>query len=89
MEILKKVLKDLYNGKININEKFPDTEEYSTLVRESNEILRKINNNLDSERKKLLNEYIEKQAQIISIDCEEKFISGYKLASKLIIAGIK
>lgn len=89
MDTLKDVLKDLYNGKININEKFPDTKDYNTLVRESSEILRKINNNLDNERKKLLNEYIEKQAQIISIDCEEKFINGYELASRLIIAGIK
>lgn len=89
MDILKKALNDLYNGKININKKFPTSKEYNTLVEESSEILKKINNNLSDEGKKLLNEYIEKQAQIMSIDCEEKFIDGYKLASKLIIAGIK
>ena len=89
MDILKDVLNDLYNGKININEKFPTSKEYNTLLKQSSEILKKIKENLDNETKKLLNEYIEKQAQIISIDCEEKFIDGYKLAIGLIIAGIK
>ena len=43
----------------------------------------------NDEEKILLNEYIEKQSYIASIDCEKKFIDGYKIASKLIIAGIK
>lgn len=89
MELSKNILKDLYNGKINVNEEFPNSEEYNILTKESNKILEKINNNISDEAKLLLNEYIEKQAQIASIDCEEKFIDGYKLASKLIIAGIK
>ena len=48
-----------------------------------------IRSNIDNKTENLLNEYIEKQSQITSIDCEEKFIDGYKLASKLIITGIK
>lgn len=89
MDILKGILNDLYNGKININEKFPVSREYNILEEEANEILEKIRRDLDDRGKKLLNEYIEKQSQIASIDCEEKFIDGYKIASKLIISGIK
>ena len=83
------ILKNLYNGKININEQIPNSKEYSTLVKDSNIILEKIINTLNNNQKALLNEYIEKQSQITSIDCEQKFIDGYKIASKLIIAGIK
>ena len=89
MDMVKNVLEDLYNGKININEKFPTSEEYETLLKESKEILKAIKKNIDDKTQDLLNEYIEKQSQIMSIDCEEKFIEGYKLASKLIIASIK
>ncbi len=89
MEVLDNILKELYNGKINIKEKFPISEEYNVLVRESGDLLEKIKNYMDERGNKLLNEYIEKQSQITSIDCEGKFIEGYKLASKLIILGIK
>lgn len=83
------ILKDLYNGNVNINEKFPISEEYNILIKESNEILRRIEEKLDDKGKKLLKNYTEKQAQIMSIDCEEKFVEGYKLATKLVISGIK
>ena len=89
MDVLDNILKDLYNGKININEKFPITEEYNILIRESRDLLKKIKSYMDERGNKLLDEYIERQSQITSIDCEEKFIEGYKLASKLIILGIK
>ena len=89
MDMVKNVLEDLYNGKININEKFPTSEEYNNLLKEKERILEMIRSNIDNKTENLLNEYIEKQSQITSIDCEEKFIDGYKLASKLIITGIK
>ncbi len=89
MDLLKDILDDLYNGRININEKSPKSQEYSILEKEAKEILKSIESKIDATTKDLLNEYIEKKSQIISIDCEEKFIDGYKLASKLIIAGLK
>ena len=89
MDVLDDTLKDLYNGKINLNEKFPTSEEYNLLIKESKKLLDKIESYMDEKENKLLNEYIEKQSQITSIDCEQKFIEGYKLASKLIIVGIK
>ncbi len=89
MDLLKDILDNLYNGRININEKFPTSEEYNVLVKESEKILKIIKNNIDDKTKNLLDEYIEKQSQIMSIDCEEKFIDGYKLATKLIITSIK
>ena len=39
--------------------------------------------------KELMDKYIEIQSQITSIDCESKFIEGYKTAFKLIFSGIK
>jgi len=89
MDELNGILSDLYHGKINVNEKFPDSKEYNNLIEESKEILNRINNIINDSEKELLNQYLEKQAQIISIECEQKFINGYKLASKLIITGIK
>ncbi|MDO5555627.1 MAG: hypothetical protein Q4G09_02935 [Clostridia bacterium] len=82
MDISEDILNNLYNGKININEKNPISKEYNELLGESNKIL-------EEKEKELLNEYIEKKAQISSIECEEKFIEGYKIACKLIIYGIK
>ncbi len=89
MDTQKEILNDLYNGNININEKIPISQEYNILTEKSNEVLEKIKELLDDEENRLLNKYIEIRAHISSIECEEKFIEGYKTASKLIIAGIK
>ena len=89
MKELNNVLDNLYNGSISINEKLPMSYEYSETAKESNEILKKLENQLDYEQKDLLNKYIEIKSQIISIECKEKFSEEYKLAAKLIIAVIK
>ena len=47
MDVLDNILKDLYNGKININEKFPISEEYNVLIRESGDLLEKIKGYMD------------------------------------------
>ncbi len=89
MATQKEILNDLYNGNININEIIPISQEYNILTEESNEVWERIKKRLDDEENELLNKYIEIRTQIVSIECEEKFIEGYKTASKLIIAGIK
>lgn len=89
MDELNEILENLYNGNININVKVPNSNEYIETLEECNIILKNIENKLDDAGKKLLNEYIEMKSQVTSIECKEKFIEGYKLASKLIIAGIK
>lgn len=89
MNELNDVLEDLYNGNININLELSNSNEYSKILRECNTILKKVENKLNEEDKKILNKYIEKKSQMISLECKEKFIEGYKLASRLIIAGIK
>ena len=88
-EILENTIESLYNGEININKKFPTFEEYSILQKESNELLQEIENKLDDKGKEILNEFTERKSRMMSIECKEKFIDGYKLACKLIIAGIK
>lgn len=89
MNKLNDVLEDLYNGNININLELSKSDEYSKILRECNTILKKVENKLNEEDKKILNKYIEKKSQMVSLECKEKFIEGYKLASRLIIAGIK
>ena len=89
MDELNEIFENLYNGNININVKVPNSNEYIETLEECNIILKNIENKLDDAGKKLLNEYIEMKSQVTSIECKEKFIEGYKLASKLIIAGIK
>lgn len=89
MKTKKDILSCLYNGDININEKIPASQEYDILIEKSNQILEEFKKLLDDEGNKLLNRYIEIKTQVASIDCEEKFIEGYKIASKLIIAGMK
>lgn len=89
MDKLNDILDRLYNGKININAEFPNSKEYSSILKESNIILKQIEDKLDDNGKKLLDNYIDTKAQMISIECKEKFIEGYKLAIKLIAAGIK
>lgn len=89
MDELNNILCRLYNGTININENFPNSDEYDKDLEESNKILKKLVNKLDDDENELLNKYIEIKSQVVSIECKEKFIEGYKLAVKLIIAGIK
>ncbi len=89
MNELDDVLDDLYNGKINVNIKLSNSDEYRKILKECNTVLKEIENKLNEKDKKILNKYIEKKSQIVSLECKEKFLEGYKLASKLIIAGIK
>ena len=89
MNELVDVLDDLYNGKINVNIKLSNSDEYRKILKECNTVLKEIENKLNEKDKKILNKYIEKKSQIVSLECKEKFLEGYKLASKLIIAGIK
>lgn len=89
MNELDDVLDDLYNGKINVNIKLSNSDEYRKILKECNTVLKEIENKLNEKDKKTLNKYIEKKSQIVSLECKEKFLEGYKLASKLIIAGIK
>lgn len=89
MEKLNNILDSLYNGNINVNQKNPDSKDYLKILEECNIILKKIENKLDEGDKKLLDRYIENKSEIASIECKEKFIEGYKLATQLIICGIK
>ena len=89
MDELSNILNELYNGTININEKFPCSEEYKDSLEECNKILKKIESKLDVNQKELFNKYIEIKSQMVSTECKEMFIEGYKLATKLIISGIK
>lgn len=86
MEKFEECLKKLYNGEINPNKNTPTTEEYKKLIKESNKIAKQIEIKLGN--KDLIDRYIETQSQISSIDCENKFIEGYKIASQLLISGI-
>lgn len=83
---IEEIISQLYNGKINPSENIPKTEEYKELIKESNIIAKKIEEKIED--KELMNKYVEIQSQIASIDCESKFIEGYKMASQLLISGI-
>lgn len=82
-----KILNKLYNGEIRPKEELL-CEEYLKLQQENNKRLKKSFNNIDSETKELLEEYLEKQSELSSIDAENQFESGYKTGIKLIVAGI-
>lgn len=86
MEKNDEILKMLYNGEINPNRNIPNTEEYKMLIKEANKLILQIEKEIND--KKIINKYIEIQSQIASIDCESKFIEGYKLALQLLLNGI-
>ena len=86
MEKIEEILNELYNGKINPNQNIPESKEYKELVREANKISKQIEEKLKD--KELMDKYIEIQSQIASIECESKFIEGYKIASQLLISGL-
>lgn len=88
MNIEESLLKNLYNGNINPNKTIPKTEEYNALVSKLNKVLKDLFNNLTEENKKLLNYYIEIKTETESIECQEKFEEGYKMAVKLILSGL-
>ena len=85
MENNEEILSALYNGNINPNKNIPICKEYKELLKEANKIARQIEDKIED--KELIDKYIEIQSQITSIDCESKFIEGYKLASQLLIRG--
>lgn len=86
MEKSEEILRELYKGKINPNENISVSEEYKQLVRESNEIAKELERVIGNNE--LIDKYIEIKSQITSIECESKFIEGYKIASQLLISGI-
>lgn len=86
MEENDEILRKLYNGEINPNKDIPNTDEYKKLVKAANKLILQIEEKIND--KKIVDEYIEIQSQIASIDCESKFIEGYKLALQLLIKGI-
>jgi len=81
------ILNKLYNGEIRPKED-KVSEEYIKLQNENKEILHKIFNNIDSDTKELLEEFMESQNALASIDAEDQFMKGYKIGVKLVIAGI-
>lgn len=50
------------------------------------ELLKVLLSNLSEKNKKILNEYLELKTEAESIECEEKFIEGYKTAINLILS---
>lgn len=86
MEKFEEILKQLYNGEINPNKNVPASHEYKELIQKSNQIAKQIEEKIGD--KELMDQYIEIQSQISSIDCEDKFIEGYKISSQLLISGI-
>ncbi len=88
MERVESILRELYNGNINPNRNIPNTDEYNEKIKELNIISDKIIEKLPQQDRGLVDEYIEKQSQISSLDCENQFIYGYKLAIKLIMGAL-
>lgn len=86
MEKNEEILSALYNGNINPNRNIPISKEYKELIKEANKIAKQIEEKIGD--KEIIDKYIELQSQITSIDCESKFIEGYKLASQLLVRGI-
>lgn len=57
MNELDDVLDDLYNGKINVNIKLSNSDEYRKILKECNTVLKEIENKLNEKDKKILNKY--------------------------------
>ena len=81
------ILNKLYNGEI-IPKEDKLSEEYIKLQNENQERLHKIFSNIDLDTKELLEEFMENQDALASIDAEDQFMKGYKIGVKLIVAGI-
>lgn len=91
MKEYKKMLEDLYNGKIKPSQDEIKSEEYAIIRKESIELSNKILNCLNNQNKKIYNKYIElqSQSQLQSIDSEIQFIKGFSLAVKLILGSLE
>lgn len=80
------ILSALYSGSINPNKNIPTSKNYKELIKKANKIAKQIEEKIGN--REIIDKYIEIQSQITSIDCESKFIEGYKLASQLLITAI-
>lgn len=89
MKEYKKILEDLYNGKIKTSQDEIKSEEYARIRKESIELSNKILSSLNNQDKEIYNKYMELQTQLQSIDSEIQFIKGFSLGVKLILGSLE
>ena len=88
MKEYKKILEDLYNGRIKPSQDEIKSEEYARIRKESIELSNKILSSLNNQDKEIYNKYMELQTQLQSIDSEIQFIKGFSLGVKLILGSL-
>lgn len=80
------VLEKLYYGNINPNEHFSEnTPEYSKLVKTAFDNETKLNQRLDDEGNKLLNQLLDAVSEMHSIELCQYFIEAWKLSAQLML----
>lgn len=80
------ILNALANDEFKVaSREYHHSEEYIKLSNELEELENKIADKLDNERKELLEKYIEKQLDKISIARIEEFTYGYQIGSLIMM----
>lgn len=80
------IIEELYRGNINPQIKvFNKDSQYADFINILSDNEEKLNDCLGGEEKRLLSTLIDAQGEILSIECRENFIQGWKLGAKFML----
>ena len=86
MQKKKKVLSELYNGKLNpIAQEVVQGSEYQKNLNQTNMLEENLKVLLNKEQQSLLDELISAHIKLSSDGCEERFTYGFRLGAKMIL----
>lgn len=88
-KINKNILQKLYRGEIRPDAEILITDEYQENSKLKEKLYNNIKKELTTETIEKLEKYSELQNQLASIDAENQFMTGFKLATSIIFEGLQ
>ena len=80
------VIKDLYRGEINPNERTRIRDpEYLNYARESVRLAEELNTALNPEQKRIFEDYVNTCSFMDAIETQSRFTDGFRLGAKLLL----
>ena len=86
---MSKIISDIYRGNYTpFNHRNRKGTPFAKTLDQINELEEKIRRDMPEDLKESFEQYIRAQADLMDMACEEDFTSGYKLAIRMILAGL-
>ncbi len=83
-------IRKMYNGTIFVQEEVPENrEEYQECVKEMCEYQEILLKSLDEKNAEIFEKFLDKRNSYSCIICEDAFVKGFKLGTKIIIESLE